>query len=532
MKIIAEKRQMPLNLLKDRWIPVSHKTRGNISIAPWEISDPLIGSVQWGRADLDASCLEMLVGILFLACPPADEARRQEMGRSIDADFLKAAFVPYEAAFNLVGEGPLFMQEPSISGEPRHLDGLFLNGAGAQTIRNNVDLAVHRNRYDSLSLAQAAMTLYTLQTSAPAGGRGNRTSLRGGGPMTTLLEVSGEDDRPCLWETLWLNVPYGRPADVGLLPWMRDVPMTSENDEVHYPPAGAEGDSPLFDAEAFFSMPRRLKLVLDEEGERVTGFIQKPYGINYGRWEHPLTPYYQSKKAGEGKLPCHIHSAGFSFLYGSGILFADKAADEENSSPALIVREYLAGQRGPVNGRLNVSLRVSGWSMSNMAAINYESSSAPICQMDKEKQDFAGVLVSFLGFGLNFLKGSSIPDVDAIIDDVKREMKSDFAHVLEQMHYLPNLGEDSRKEIAQYWVDCVKKKIGTVFHDYRKNLPDLVVQHGKMAQDFIKNHEMFNIFIRGFWPKGDFYERMGLASPVVKKETRKRGRPAKKGKVA
>ena len=49
---------------------------------------------------------------------------------------------------------------------------LFVDSAGANTVRNNRDLMVKRNRYTSLPLPLAAMSLYTLQAFAPGGGAG------------------------------------------------------------------------------------------------------------------------------------------------------------------------------------------------------------------------------------------------------------------------------------------------------------------------------------------------------------------------
>jgi CRISPR type I-E-associated protein CasA/Cse1 len=61
---------------------------------------------------------------------------------------------------------------------------------------------------ETLSRTGAAIALHCLQTFAPAGGAGHRTSLRGGGPLTTLLAPgTDQNGRPVsLWRTVWLNV--------------------------------------------------------------------------------------------------------------------------------------------------------------------------------------------------------------------------------------------------------------------------------------------------------------------------------------
>ena len=97
---------------------------------------------------------------------------------------------------------------------------LFIDSAGDSTAKKNADLMVRRGRYQALPLPLAAMALYTLQAFAPAGGAGNRTSMRGGGPMVTLVKPAEEG----LWPLVWANVPRGEPLepdDLEALPWMR-----------------------------------------------------------------------------------------------------------------------------------------------------------------------------------------------------------------------------------------------------------------------------------------------------------------------
>ena len=106
-----------------------------------------------------------------------------------DPDRLRERLTPYMPAFELSGEGPRFLQDfDPLEGKPNPPDMLFIDSAGQQTARNNADLMVRRGRYDALSPSLAAMALYTLQAHAPAGGSGNRTSMRGGGPMVTLVD--------------------------------------------------------------------------------------------------------------------------------------------------------------------------------------------------------------------------------------------------------------------------------------------------------------------------------------------------------
>src|SRR5690625_567290 len=271
---------MSLNLISDRWIPILARDGGRRMIAPWEIADPSLDHLDWPRADLNIACLELLIGLVFLVDPPEDLEDWFEH-QEPDPERLRERLAEFQPAFNLLGDGPRFMQDlERIESAINPPDMLFIDSAGGQTVRNNADLMVWRDRYPALSPAMAAMALYTLQAHAPSGGAGNRTSMRGGGPMVTLVQPSDG-----LWALVWANVPYGRPATPDDLPWMRKT-RTSEKAQQVLPEQSHPG-------EAFFGMPRRLRLV--EEDGLIIGVMQRPYGTNYAGWDHPLTPYYRPK---------------------------------------------------------------------------------------------------------------------------------------------------------------------------------------------------------------------------------------------
>ena len=98
-------------------------------------------------------------------------------------------------AFDLDGPGPRFLQDldPLEGADDKEIAALLIDAPGAQTLRNNADLFVKRGGAPVLSRATAAMALCTLNAYAPSGGAGHRTSLRGGGPMTTLVVADHED---------------------------------------------------------------------------------------------------------------------------------------------------------------------------------------------------------------------------------------------------------------------------------------------------------------------------------------------------
>lgn len=171
---------MSLNLITDAWIPVTRSDDGPRIIRPDQIAEPGVLFPDWPRADLNIACLELLIGLVFLADPPADLT--DWLARAPDPQRLHDRLLPLAPCFDLIGRGPCFLQDfDDLDGDPNPADMLFIDSAGGNTARNNADLMVRRNRYASLDPALAAMALYTLQAHAPSGGAGNRTSMRGAG---------------------------------------------------------------------------------------------------------------------------------------------------------------------------------------------------------------------------------------------------------------------------------------------------------------------------------------------------------------
>ncbi len=79
-------------------------------------------------------------------------------------------------------------------------------------------------------------------------------------------------------------------------------------------------------------MPRRIRLVFetnethrpcDLTGEVddivVTGFVTEPWGVNYGVFSHPLTPYYKIKS---DTLPVHAPEGRVGYRQWLGLVYA------------------------------------------------------------------------------------------------------------------------------------------------------------------------------------------------------------------
>ncbi len=359
---------MPLNLIRDAWIPVRATDGTRRLMAPWQMADPDLACPDWPRADLTIACYELLIGLIFLADPPED-ADDWEDRQAPDPDRLRRRLAPFADAFNLTGGGPTFLQDLDLhDGAANPPDMLFIDSAGDNTARNNADLMVRRARYGSLDLPVAAMALYAFQAHAPSGGAGNRTSMRGGGPLVTLVDP-GEG----LWPLLWANVPDGTPATPEVLPWMRPTATSKDGAAVR-----PEQSHP---AEAFFGMPRRLRLVVEDR--RVTGVIQRPWGTNYAGWTHPLTPYYRVKPESE-RLPVHPKAGTFGYRNWLGVVV-------ENDKGGL--REQAAVVRMRHDRHLRGELIVAGWAMDNMKPRDFILSRALLLNLEEDRADLVRGMV-------------------------------------------------------------------------------------------------------------------------------------------
>ena len=351
-----------LNLINDPWIPVI-RTGGEVVLRPDQIAQADMEKLNWPRADLNLACMELLIGLVYLAHPCANRAAPP------DAATLRAALAPLAPAFNLLGNGPRFLQDMKpLEGEPNPPDMLFIDSAGILTAKKNTDLMVRRGRYQGLPFPLAAMALYTMQAFAPAGGAGNRTSMRGGGPMVTLVRPEADG----LWPQIWANVPHGTPlpaAELHKLPWMRETVSSEPKGVVMVPDEGSQS-APA--PEVFFGQPRRLRLVANSG--MVTGVIQRPYGNNYQQWRHPLSPYYTDAKG--QTLPVHPKPGAFGYRNWRGVLLAS----EKGLKPQVLTT-YLKDVKAA-----KCSLIVAGWAMDNMKPQDFIWSEQPVFTLSEDTE--------------------------------------------------------------------------------------------------------------------------------------------------
>ena len=202
----------PFNLLKDPFLPVVMRSGAQRWLAFPELvagaksnglDEDYPVEFNWPRPDFNMASFEFSIGVVSLAFDIREEDDwRPFWTNPPDRDALAEKLAPFVHAFYLNGEGPRFLQDcESLQGGETPLNCCLLTHQGKTASAKTRDLLTHRDRYAALGLPAAAMTLYTLQAYAPAGGAGNRTSMRGGGPLTALVvpATNGSEPPVPLW---------------------------------------------------------------------------------------------------------------------------------------------------------------------------------------------------------------------------------------------------------------------------------------------------------------------------------------------
>ena len=403
---------MTINLIRDEWLPVVTRRGQRRRIAPWQLTedhdgnDPIV-ALSTDRPDFRSSLQQFLIGLLQTAIPPSRADAQTWTGpllRAPEPAALRKSLEPLSPVFDLHSDGPMFMQDLDLLSDGTEVDAaaLLIDSPGKQSVRNNADFFVKRGRVKGLCPPCAAIALFTLQTNAPAGGSGIRTSVRGGGPLTTLITIdpsSMEKLEPTLWRESWLNVidreeladaapVQAKAQDPRVFPWLAAT-RTSEH------PGGVETTpNDAHPLQAYWGMPRRMRIdwtgdqagVCDLCGDHaeslVTRYRTRPRGVNYtGPWRHPLSPYYSSDPA-KPALPLHPQPGGIGYRH--WLMLAGEATS--TSQPAAVVRAFrtrmqLAGRHIPPR------LHVSGYDMENMKPRCWYESTMPIFTVESTVRD-------------------------------------------------------------------------------------------------------------------------------------------------
>ena len=182
-----------------------------VKIAPWEMArdygaDPPV-EVAAPRPDFKNALYQFLIGLVQTACPPKDgEAWYDRWEEPPGLEEMEKSFLVYEDCFNLDAPGPAFMQDFDLpESSPVDASLLLISSPGGNTLKQNKDFFIKGKEEFGMTPYWAAVALFTLQINAPSGGRGHRTGMRDGGPLTTLVLPEERKEGSTLWEKVWLN---------------------------------------------------------------------------------------------------------------------------------------------------------------------------------------------------------------------------------------------------------------------------------------------------------------------------------------
>lgn len=440
-----------LNLVENPWIPVRRADGSLETIAPWQITDGIAGDnpfvgFAWPRADFDGASHELLIGLLSTAAAPADEDQWLDWWHEPPPpEILRQRFAGIASAFALGGDGPRFMQDgDELADSPESEAGaLLIDAPGENTLRKNADLFVKRGGVAVLSRPAAAMALFTLQTYAPSGGQGHRTSLRGGGPLTTLA-IGGHTNRPLttLWDRLWPNVETreaieGRrlgatkPGLERIFPWL--APTRVSDPKARGRPTSPDDADPL---QVYWGMPRRIRLLFEPgQGRRcdltgaddaivVRAFRTRNYGTQYSAgFTHPLSPYYKPKKGAAENLPVHPQPGGISYRHWLGLVVSDNAG----SFPAEAMQA--ARRRFGIHAFDSLRLVAFGYDMDNMKARGWSQSEALI---EPSPNGFLEAVIPKLVLAAEAASRALIRQVKAALYDRPADAPGDFGFIGER----------------------------------------------------------------------------------------------------
>lgn len=391
-----------MNLIKDKWLPVTRKgckpgEFENISI--WQLlenyGDNPVTEIIAPRPDFRNALYQLLIGIVQVAAPPEDDEHWRDLYNDPwDSEEFKKKVLSLEHCFEIDSDGPAFMQDFDLKGNVaiETLRNLFISlPANDHFIPTNEQAS--KTEPMQIDPYWAAVALYTLQTFAPAGGRGQRVGLRGGGPLTTILLP--KKDGATLWEKIWMNIidegsihllsGDSRKTDMSdIFPWMKETKISES--------AGSE----LFAEEChpfhmYFGMPRRIRLkfenregVCDLTGQHctkvVTGYITRHSGNNYsGIWTHPLNAYgFDPKKPEEPPYSRKPSGGGTTYRHWLGL-----TVKAEGAIPAVIVEKSRANDfRLEILKQDGAVLWAAGYNMNNMKAECWYDSTLPVYPFD------------------------------------------------------------------------------------------------------------------------------------------------------
>lgn len=376
---------MQFNLVDEKWIPVKRRDGTPDMISPWEVTDKFVENpvvaLNAPRPDFNGALIQFFIGLVQTTAAPTNRIDwKQKLSNPPTPDFLKAQFLSVRDAFDLGGEKIKFMQDnETLECKPKPIGWILIGAPTENTLAENRDHFIKRNAVNCMCPSCCSVALFTMQTNAPMGGPGYRTSIRGGGPLTTI--VLGDGKMNTLWHNIWLNVleekrfnvlcNSKRMAPAERFPWCAKHKLKVTDQEIH-------------PVQLFWAMPRRIRLdfeepqtgkcdVCDSESNRlITSYQEVNRGTEYlAPVKHHLSPYDSAK--GKGVL---VHAGGVGYRHWLGFVLPNR---NNGIDPAVVVHEYVNNRQ---QEEQQFRLWAFGYDMKSMKAQCWYEAKIPLLHVD------------------------------------------------------------------------------------------------------------------------------------------------------
>ncbi len=297
-----------MNLLTDHWIPVRPLNGG----APQAITleQLLCSNEQWllslPRDDMELAALQLLICLVQVSWIPEDEKMLHGyVTKPLTIDAFKQGIAKWRDTFCLDHPEHPFMQVKGVDAkEPTGMDKLLAGLTGA----TNCTFINEPGQGEALCGGCTAIALFNQANNAPSFGGGFKSGLRGGSPVTTLVQAV--DTRIAdLRTTIWLNVLIASSLEalVGSDLQLSQPPTWQQPIAANAAIAAAN----IGLVRGLFWQPDHIELCSPVDAgqctgcglhaeKRYSGFFKAKFNFTVnGTWPHPHSPRLFQVKKGE-----------------------------------------------------------------------------------------------------------------------------------------------------------------------------------------------------------------------------------------
>lgn len=347
-----------MNLLKDAWIPVRNGADfQQITYKELLCSEQSECQVALPRDDLEMACIQMLAALTQVIFMPADKKElRTRIKTPLTEQEYETEVKKYEEWFDLAHPKWPFMQVKGVNGEWTSIQKLMI-GMPEITSKSASAHAFFNEPTEvrSISSGITAIALFNQASNSPSFGGGFKGSLRGAGPISTMVMSTN------LRKTVWENVLH-EDGVRDLIPWYDE---TKENDKPVWVDPVPKGDIQPHSIgliRGLFWQPAHIELVKADKlmscdlvgganQECYEGFRKERYVYDLkGVWPHPYSPrQFESDGsikylAFKGDDPAWMQMSEFLFNTATnqkpGYLSAAVVAQQSDSSFCLLIGGY------------------------------------------------------------------------------------------------------------------------------------------------------------------------------------------------